>query len=80
MGNQSQAQFRRKGMAIDGVPDGVFETAGAPTSGAGGSYAASARKGSLLVDTGTPKLYMCTAQTTTSGGSSVTWTVVGTQT
>lgn len=53
-----------------------FLVAGAPTSGAGGTLAARAQVGSLLVDTSAGKLHICTA---VSGGS-VTWVVVGTQT
>jgi hypothetical protein len=52
-----------------------FLVAGAPTSGAGGTLAAKAQVGSLLVDTAAGKLHICTAV----GGGSVTWTLVGSQ-
>jgi hypothetical protein len=52
-----------------------FLLAGAPTSGASGSFVNRAVVGSLLIDTTGGKLFICTAV----GGGSVTWTVVGTQ-
>ena len=56
--------------------DQPFQFAGAPTSGAGGTYAARAAVGSLLVDTTNARLYICTA----ASGGSVTWANVNTQT
>jgi hypothetical protein len=47
-----------------------------PTSGAGGTFAADAVVGSLLVNTTAGRLFICTA----AGGGSVTWTLVGSQT
>jgi hypothetical protein len=52
-----------------------FLLAGAPTSGASGSFVGRAVVGSLLIDTSAGKLYIATVAT----GSTVTWTVVGTQ-
>jgi hypothetical protein len=56
--------------------DRPFQLAGAPTSGAGGSYSTRATVGSLLLDTTTGKLYACTA----AAGGSVTWQLIGLQT
>jgi hypothetical protein len=53
-----------------------FQLNGAPTSGAGGTFASRAIVGSLLLDYSTGKLYSCTA----SGGGSVTWQLIGLQT
>jgi hypothetical protein len=53
-----------------------FQNAGVPTSGAGGTYAAKATIGSMLIDTTNGKLYIATA----ASGGSVTWTSVGSQT
>jgi hypothetical protein len=52
-----------------------FLLAGAPTSGASGSFVNKALVGSLLIDTVNGKLYIATA-----AGSSVTWISVGSQT
>jgi hypothetical protein len=52
-----------------------FLLAGAPTSGASGSFVGRAVVGSLLIDTSGGKLYIATVAT----GSTVTWTVVGMQ-
>jgi hypothetical protein len=52
-----------------------FLLAGAPASGAGGSFVNRAVVGSLLIDTSAGKLYIATVAT----GSTVTWTVVGSQ-
>ena len=49
--------------------------AGAPVNNT--TYVGIATVGSLLIDTTNGKLYICTA---TNGTSTVTWTVVGTQT
>lgn len=49
--------------------------AGAPTVNV--TYLGQAQVGSLLIDTTNGKLYICTA---TNGTSTITWTVVGTQT
>jgi hypothetical protein len=51
-----------------------FLLAGAPTSGASGSFVGRAVVGSLLIDTSAGKLWIATA-----AGASVTWTVVGAQ-
>jgi hypothetical protein len=48
---------------------------GAPTNGASGSFVSKALIGSQLVDVASGKLYIATA-----AGSSVTWTLVGSQT
>jgi hypothetical protein len=66
------AQYRAK---LSGGRDTPFRLAGAPTSGAGGSFVNMAGLGSLLVDYVNAKLYIATAV----GGGSVTWTVVGLQ-
>jgi hypothetical protein len=55
---------------------GPFLNAGAPTSGASGSFVKDAVVGSLLVDTSAGKLYVATVAT----GATVTWTLVGSQT
>jgi len=55
---------------------GPFLNAGAPTSGASGSFVRDAVVGSLLVDTVAGKLHIATVAT----GSTVTWVVVGSQT
>ena len=56
-----------------------FQMAGAPTSGAGGTFAAYAAVGSTLVDYTNGKEYICTAW---SAGSppTLTWVSVGSQT
>jgi hypothetical protein len=51
-----------------------FLLAGAPTSGASGSFVGRAVVGSLLIDTSAGKLWIATA-----AGASVTRTVVGAQ-
>jgi hypothetical protein len=53
-----------------------FLLAGAPTSGASGSFVTRAQVGSLLIDTVNGKLHIATVAT----GATVTWTVVGLQT
>ena len=53
-----------------------FLLAGAPTSGASGSFVTRAQVGSLLIDTAAGKLHIATVAT----GATVTWTVVGVQT
>lgn len=66
------------GNVIDG--DGLrspFLNAGAPTSGASGTFVGRAVVGSLLIDTTGGVLYIATSATT---GASVTWQVVGAQT
>lgn len=52
-----------------------FKNAGAPTVNV--TYLGVAAIGDLLVDTTNGVLYICTA---TNGTSTITWTVVGTQT
>jgi hypothetical protein len=52
-----------------------FQLNGAPTSGAGGSFASRALVGSMLLDYSTGKLYAATAV----GGGSITWTLIGAQ-
>jgi hypothetical protein len=52
-----------------------FLLAGAPVNGAAGSYVKDALVGSLLIDTSAGKLYIATVAT----GSTVTWTLVGSQ-
>jgi len=52
---------------------GPFLNAGAPTSGASGSFVKDAVVGSLLVDTVNGKLHIATVAT----GATVTWVVVG---
>ena len=62
--------------ALDGLGlANPFLLAGAPTSGAAGSFVNRAVIGSLLIDTSAGKLYIATVAT----GSTVTWTVVGSQ-
>ena len=73
MGYRTLAAYQAK--ATNGVST-PFQLAGTPTSGAGGSFAARAMIGSLLLDYSTGKLYACTAV----GGGSVSWTLVGAQT
>lgn len=69
---------RKKGVTsfdrttIGGITVSTF--AGAPTSGASGTYFGQMPKGSLLVDTTNAKLYINTGTL-----ASPTWTVVGTQ-
>jgi hypothetical protein len=52
-----------------------FLLAGAPVNGASGSFVNRAQVGSLLVDTVNGRLYIATVAT----GSTVTWTLVGSQ-
>jgi len=73
MGFQQLATYR--GKFANGLAD-PFLFAGAPTSGAGGTYASRAVVGSKLRDTTNGQDYIATAAT----GTSVTWTKVGTQT
>lgn len=54
---------------------GPFTNAGAPVANT--TLLGTAVVGSLLIDTTGGKLYICTA---TNGTSTITWTVVGTQT
>lgn len=54
---------------------GPLLNAGAPTSGASGSFVKDAVVGSLLVDTTAGKLYIATVAT----GATVTWVLVGSQ-
>jgi hypothetical protein len=54
---------------------GPFTNAGAPTVNV--TELGNADVGALLIDTTNGKLYICTA---TNGTSTITWTVVGTQT
>jgi hypothetical protein len=62
--------------AVDGTGlDRPFLLNGAPTSGASGSFVSKALPGSLLIDLAGAKLYIATVAT----GSTVTWTVVGSQ-
>lgn len=53
----------------------VFKGAGAPTVNV--TLVGSAEVGDLYADTTGGKLYICTA---TNGSTTITWTVVGTQT
>lgn len=55
--------------------DCPFRNAGAPTNDV--TFLGTAVVGSLLIDVTNGKLYICTA---TNGSSTVTWTVVGSQT
>ncbi len=65
------------GKVIEGSGlDAPLLNAGAPTSGAGGTYSGTAAVGSLLIDTTNGKLYICTNATV---GASFAWTVVGAQ-
>jgi hypothetical protein len=74
MGLRQQAEIRGKyGIGLQHP----FSLAGAPTSGASGSFVGRAVPGSLLVDTVGGKLYVATNATTSS---SVTWQVAGLQT
>jgi hypothetical protein len=55
--------------------DRPFQLAGAPTSGASGSYVGRAAVGSELIDNVAGKLYVATVATS----STVTWVLVGSQ-
>lgn len=57
------------------TPVAIYSNAGAPTVNV--TLLGTAAVGALLVDTTNGKLYICTA---TNGTSTITWTVVGTQT
>ncbi len=57
------------------TPVAVYSNAGAPTNNT--TLLGVAAVGALLSDTTNGKLYICTA---TNGTSTITWTVVGTQT
>jgi hypothetical protein len=72
VGTRQLAQYAAK--AGNGLTE-PFVNASAPTSGAGGSNFKRAVVGSLLIDTAAGKLYIATA----ADGSSVTWTLVGSQ-
>ncbi|MCI2421504.1 hypothetical protein MOQ72_29125 [Saccharopolyspora sp. K220] len=62
----------RGGKVIEGSGLGSpLLNAGAPTSGAGGTYAGTAVVGSLLIDTANGALYICTNATV---GASFAWT------
>ena len=64
------------GAVIEGAGLGApLRNAGAPTNNV--TFLGKAVVGSLLIDTNNGKLYVCTA---TNGTTTVTWTVVGTQT
>lgn len=64
------------GRIIEGAGlNAPLQNAGAPTNNV--TYLGVAVVGSLLIDTTGGKLYICTA---TNGTSTITWTVVGTQT
>ena len=73
MGYRNLAALAAKASSGMSTP---FQLAGAPTSGAGGSFATRAMVGSLLLDTTTGKLYAATVV----GGGSVTWQLIGLQT
>jgi len=80
MGFRQLAQYAARATGLSGSTVGLdrpFLSAGAPTNGASGTYVGRAVPGSLLINTTNAKLYMATAATT---GTTVTWTVVGTQT
>jgi hypothetical protein len=72
MGLKTLASYAAKYSTGLGTP---LLLAGAPTSGASGSFVGRAVVGSLLIDTTNGKAYIATAATS----SSVTWTVVGSQ-
>lgn len=57
------------------APIGVYQNAGAPVANT--TLLGVAGVGDLLSDTTNGKLYVCSA---TNGTSTITWTVVGTQT
>jgi hypothetical protein len=73
MGTKQLAQQDAKFSTGLEVP---FQNAGAPTSGASGSFVGRAVVGSLLIDTTNGKLYIATVAT----ASTVTWVSVGSQT
>jgi hypothetical protein len=73
VGTKQQASYDAKFTNGLGQP---FSLAGAPTSGASGSYLGRAAVGSQLIDTVAGKLYIATVATP----STVTWTLVGAQT
>ncbi|MEV0085255.1 hypothetical protein [Saccharopolyspora sp. NPDC050642] len=65
------------GEVIEGAGlDAPLLSAGAPASGASGTYSGTAVVGSLLIDTTNGKLYICTNAT---AGASFAWTLVGAQ-
>jgi hypothetical protein len=72
VGTKLLAQYAAKYSNGQQVP---FQLAGAPVSGAGGSFVNRATVGSQLIDTVAGKVYVCTVAT----GSTVTWTLVGAQ-
>ena len=66
------------GKIVEGSGTGSPLTfAGAPTSGAGGTYSGVAVVGSQLIDTTNGKLYICTVATP---GATFAWVSVGGQT
>jgi hypothetical protein len=72
MGTRQLASYNAKlGQGIT-VP---FELAGTPVTNV--SFLGRAVVGSLLIDNSTGKLYVCSA---TNGSSTISWTVVGSQT
>jgi hypothetical protein len=72
VGTKHQASYDAKFSNGLGVP---FQLAGAPTSGASGSYLGRATVGSQLIDTVNGKYYIATVATP----STVMWTLVGAQ-
>lgn len=71
--------IKQRAMYVGKYADGLAEpflNAGAPTSGASGTYLRQATVGSLLIDTVNGKLYIATV----ANGSTVTWVSVGSQT
>jgi hypothetical protein len=73
MGLKQLEQYRAKYGAGLNYP---FTVAGAPVSGASGSYVGRAVVGSQLIDVTNGKMYVATVATS----STVTWTVTGSQT
>lgn len=61
----------RGGVSIESSEHRVYENAGAPTSGASGTYAGEAKKGALLVDTTNGILYI-----NTNTKASPTWSTI----
>jgi hypothetical protein len=78
MGTRQLAQYEAK-LSSGGGGSGLtepFQFAGAPTSGAAGTFVGRAVIGSLLIDTTNGLLYQATSATT---ATTVTWGKVGPQ-
>lgn len=74
-GAQLRPRAQTSATGATAAPVGIYSNAGAP--GANTPLAGVAGLGDLLTDTTNAKLYICTA---TNGTTTITWTVVGSQT